>query len=154
MAQVCNYVRAKRYKEAVRLFSAKVSSNLKTPIQADMIGPPDPISNLRPIIFAKSDKENKLEKLYRELREDTQIWNQNFWTKHNINFIEERKRFQENLKTQGKTSFNADDMSIFYKEFLDKNWRMHVNYNIAWYKKNVKLLFLEIVVRMSKLKFR
>ncbi|XP_017793459.1 PREDICTED: APOPT family protein CG14806, mitochondrial isoform X2 [Habropoda laboriosa] len=153
MVQVCNYARAKCNNKVIRLFSA-VSFNLKTPTQTDMIGPPDPISNLRPIIFAKFDKESKLEKIYREVREETQIWNQKFWTKHNISFIEERKRFQENLKTQGKTSINTDDMSVFYKEFLDKNWRMHMNYNIAWYKRNVKLLFLEIAVRMSKLKFK
>lgn len=71
-----------------------------------------------------------------------------------LNVLQERKQFQETLKAQGKTSITADDMSVFYKEFLDKNWQIHLNYNIAWYKRNVKLLFLEIRVRISKLKFR
>ncbi|XP_017880377.1 APOPT family protein CG14806, mitochondrial [Ceratina calcarata] len=157
MERICNYAQIKRSNNVVRLFSAKVSPNLKLPTPSahcDLIGPPDPISNIRPIIVARSENESKLEKIYREAREDTQTWNQHFWTKHNIRFIKERKQFQENLKKEGKTSITADDMSVFYKEFLDKNWHTHFNYNIAWYRRNIKLLFLEFGVRISKLKFR
>ncbi|XP_031849781.1 cytochrome c oxidase assembly factor 8 [Nomia melanderi] len=154
MARVCNYMQLKYYNNVARLLSTKPYSNLTTPTQADIIGPPDPVSNLRPIIFAKPENETNLEKKYRELREATQIWNQNFWTTHNSSFIKERKHFQEKLKAQGKTSITADDMSVFYKQFLDKNWKIHLNYNISWYKRNVKLLFLEIGVRISKLKFK
>ncbi|XP_043515869.1 COA8 family protein CG14806, mitochondrial [Frieseomelitta varia] len=155
MARVCNYVQRKQWSNnVIRLFSAKVSPNLKSPVQVDLIGPPDPVSNLRPIIFARSENESRLEKKFREAREDTQLWNQNFWTEHNNNFQKERSQFQETLKAQGKTSITADDMSVFYKEFLDKNWQMHFNYNIAWYKRNIKLLLLEIRVRISKLKLR
>ncbi|XP_076291034.1 cytochrome c oxidase assembly factor 8 isoform X2 [Lasioglossum baleicum] len=144
MARVCNYAQLKCYNNVTRLISTKTVPNLKTPTQADIIGPPDPVSNLRPIIFAKPKNETHLERKYRETREATQIWNQNFWTRHNTCFIEERKRFQEKLKSQGKTSITADDMSVFYKQFLDRNWRTHLNYNIAWYKRNIELLLLEI----------
>ncbi|XP_034176140.1 cytochrome c oxidase assembly factor 8 [Osmia lignaria lignaria] len=154
MAGICNYIQVKHCNKAVRLFSTKVSSNLKAPTQADLIGPPDPVSNLRPIIFARSKNESNLEKKYREAREDTQLWNEHFWKKHNTSFIQERKQFQKDLKAQGKESITADDMSVFYKEFLDKNWQTHLNYNIAWYKRNLKLLFLEIRVRLTKLKFK
>ncbi|XP_024945675.1 APOPT family protein CG14806, mitochondrial isoform X3 [Cephus cinctus] len=129
------------------LANFKVNSNLtsKSPIQSDrdLIGPPDSISNLRPIIFAKSDRETELEKKYRETREATQEWNQRFWTKHNTNFSHERKQFKELLKKEGNNSVSADEMSVFYKQFLDKNWQSHLNYNIAWYKKNLHLLLLE-----------
>ncbi|KAG7207345.1 hypothetical protein KM043_009009 [Ampulex compressa] len=118
------------------------NSNLQNALRIDMIGPPDPISNLRPILFAKCKDETSLERRYRKAREDTQLWNQNFWRKHNLKFIEERKQFQESLKTQDKT-LSADQMSVFYKQFLDKNWETHFKYNIAWYKKNLVLLFLE-----------
>ncbi|XP_015437023.1 PREDICTED: apoptogenic protein 1, mitochondrial [Dufourea novaeangliae] len=154
LARACNYTQLKHYSNAIRLLNTKTRSNLKTPTQADAIGPPDPVSNLRPIIFARPQNETDLEKKYREAREDTQIWNQNFWTSHNASFIEERKRFQNKLKAQGKDTITADDMSVFYKQFLDKNWKSHLNYNISWYKRNVKLLCLEIWVRVSKLKFK
>lgn len=57
-------------------------------IGADYIGPPDPVSNLRPIAFYKPKNESGLEKKYRETREETQDWNQNFWTKHNNSFAQ------------------------------------------------------------------
>lgn len=42
-------------------------------------------------------------------------------------------------------------MSVFYKAFLDKNWKAHLTYNIEWYKKNVTLLGLAIQVKIRKL---
>ncbi|XP_076633688.1 cytochrome c oxidase assembly factor 8 isoform X2 [Colletes latitarsis] len=142
MARACTYTQLKLCNNVIRSFSTKTSSNLKT----DTIGPPDPISNLRPVKFARRKNESHFEEEYRKAREDTQLWNQNFWTKHNTSFIEERKQFQELLKSHGKTSFTADDMSVFYKYFLDKNWKSHFDYNIMWYKKNIKLLILEFKV--------
>lgn len=153
MAVTCSrYTQIKYSTVLLRLFSSKPASNLKSPAQTDIIGPPDPVSNLRPIIFAKSRNETDLEKRYRKAREETQIWNQNFWSRHNNSFAEERKQFQQTLKAQGKETITADDMSIFYKRFLDKNWRSHFNYNLEWYKRNLRLLFLELRVRLSKLK--
>ncbi|EZA60403.1 hypothetical protein DMN91_010479 [Ooceraea biroi] len=120
----------------------------------DTIGPPDPVSNLRPIVFARPAKETYLQKRYRELRDETQQWNHAFWSKHNTSFVEERKQFQESLKAQGKITLNADDMSVFYKRFLDKNWQSHVSYNIAWYKRNVQILLFGIAAKISQFKFK
>ncbi|KAL0103339.1 hypothetical protein PUN28_017549 [Cardiocondyla obscurior] len=142
--------RTRRFTKLCRLFSME-RIKLKNSQPRDIIGPPDPISNLRPIVFANSTKETYSEKRYRELRKEAQQWNQIFWSKHNTNFTEERKRFQQMLKEQGKEA-TADDMSVFYKKFLDKNWQSHFNYNIAWYKKNIKILFFGIAAKMSKLK--
>ncbi|XP_076670704.1 COA8 family protein CG14806, mitochondrial-like isoform X1 [Andrena cerasifolii] len=154
MARLSNFAQVKRYDRVARLCSGKACSNLNLSAETDIIGPPDPISNLRPIIFARSPNETNLEKRYREAREATQLWNQDFWLRHNASFIEERKRFQDDLKLQGKELITADDMSVFYKQFLDKNWKTHLNYNVAWYRRNIQLLFLEIGVRVSKLKFK
>ncbi|XP_066585257.1 COA8 family protein CG14806, mitochondrial [Prorops nasuta] len=156
-ARVNNFMKHKSFLYASRCCTQK-QSNLKDTspiaISSDLIGPPDSVSNLRPIIFATSENETNLEKKFREAREDTQIWNQSFWSKHNSTFILERKKFQENLKAKGKESITADDMSVFYKKFLDKNWRTHFNYNVGWYKRNFNLLLLEIRVRLAKLKFK
>lgn len=138
----------------IRPFCSKLTNNAQNEVHFDQIGQPDPVSHLRPIIFKKLHNESDLEKKYREAREDTQRWNQMFWTKHNNSFIQERKRFQEKLKAQGKTTLTADEMSVFYKYFLDKNWKLHLDYNISWYKKNFKLLLLELRVKISKLTFK
>lgn len=55
-------------------------------ISTDMIGPPDPVSNLRRIIFKQPVTETELEKKLREMRSEVQDWNQNFWTQHNSRF--------------------------------------------------------------------
>ena len=53
----------------------------------DWIGPPDPDSNLRPIKLHISENESPTEKRYRQLREETHAWNQEFWAKHNKDFF-------------------------------------------------------------------
>lgn len=50
-----------------------------------------------------------------------------------------------------KQNLTADEMSVFYKAFLDKNWKLHLNYNVEWYKKNFALLSLAIRVKLMKL---
>jgi hypothetical protein len=69
----------------------------------------------------------------------------------NLMRFQERKQFQELLRARGKIMLNADDMSVFYKQFLDKHWRSHVDYNFAWYKRNVKILFLGMAAKVSQL---
>lgn len=57
-------------------------------ISSDMVGPPDPVSNLRKVIFRIPPNETELEKRYRELRSEVQEWNQKFWEKHNSRFYQ------------------------------------------------------------------
>lgn len=56
-------------------------------ITSDMVGPPDPVSNLRRIVFRKPTNETSLERKYRKLRSEVQEWNQVFWTQHNSRFF-------------------------------------------------------------------
>ncbi|KPJ07392.1 UPF0671 protein CG14806 [Papilio machaon] len=116
-----------------------------------MVGPPDPVSNLRRIVFKQPNDETKLEKKYRELRMDVQEWNQKFWTQHNSSFFQEREEYLKQNLPEGKQTLTADEMSVFYKSFLDKNWKAHLTYNLQWYKKNITLLKLAIQVRIRRL---
>lgn len=59
-------------------------------IHNDWIGPPDPVSNLRLIKFYQPPDETAAEKQFREMRQEVQDWNQEFWTQHNVNFINVR----------------------------------------------------------------
>lgn len=47
-------------------------------------------------------------------------------------------------------TLTSDEMSIFYKKFLDENWLVHVKYNKEWYKKNLGLLLLSFRVQLLK----
>ena len=51
------------------------------------VGPPDPVSNLRPIRIKQKEGETETEKRLRELRMDTAQFNQEFWSSHNQKFI-------------------------------------------------------------------
>lgn len=53
----------------------------------DLIGPPDPLSNLRPIVRRVTLNESVLQHKLRELQDETQKWNQKFWSEHNTKFI-------------------------------------------------------------------
>lgn len=53
----------------------------------DWIGPPDRYSNLRPIKYFIPNDESDLERKLRELRQETQEWNQRFWENQNLSFF-------------------------------------------------------------------
>ncbi|CAB3252044.1 unnamed protein product [Arctia plantaginis] len=116
-----------------------------------MVGPPDPVSNLRTIIFKEPLNETHLEKRYRKLRADVQEWNQKFWTQHNSRFYQEREDYVKKNLPADKQNLTADEMSVFYKAFLDKNWKLHLNYNMEWYKKNFTLLKLALRIKLMRL---
>nr|CAD7203284.1 unnamed protein product [Timema douglasi] len=71
----------------------------------------------------------------------------------------ERKAFMEarlpaDMSPNETTTVGADEMSVFYKAFLDKNWKIHLDYNMEWYRKNISLVFLAFRVNMFRVKQR
>ncbi|XP_027529859.1 apoptogenic protein 1, mitochondrial isoform X2 [Neopelma chrysocephalum] len=105
----------------------------------DWIGPPDKHSNLRPVIFYVPPEESPLERRLREARQEAQACNQRFWARHNCAFRQEKEEFiYSRLKAKGlemrdetgqKATLNAEEMADFYKDFLSKNFRKHMQYN-------------------------
>lgn len=112
----------------------------------DIIGPPDPLSNLRPIMRKRLLHETRMQQELRKYQDQTQAWNQSFWSKHNHRFIKEKQEYVNArlAKCEGKQALTADEMSEFYKKFLDDNWSIHVKYNFEWYKKNFTLLLMAL----------
>lgn len=56
-------------------------------IDCDYIGPPDKVSNLRPVLRHVPADETPIEKELRLKRIEVEQWNQKFWTNHNQNFV-------------------------------------------------------------------
>ncbi|XP_070776817.1 cytochrome c oxidase assembly factor 8 [Enoplosus armatus] len=118
----------------------------------DWIGPPNPLSNLRPIVYHVPENETELEKRLRHLRQQTEDWNHDFWTKQNITFSKEKDAFiLSQLKAKGLTvhdeqgrrrALNSEEMAMFYKSFLDRNRIRHANYNNEWYRRNFTITVL------------
>ncbi|XP_053800661.1 cytochrome c oxidase assembly factor 8 isoform X1 [Vidua chalybeata] len=106
---------------------------------SDWIGPPDKLSNLRPVIFYVPPEESALERRLREARQEAQASNQRFWARHNRAFRQEKEEFiYSRLKAKGlemrdesgqKATLNAEEMADFYKDFLSKNLKKHLQYN-------------------------
>ncbi|XP_071762242.2 cytochrome c oxidase assembly factor 8 [Centroberyx gerrardi] len=118
----------------------------------DWIGPPNRLSNLRPIIYHIPENETELQKRLRNLRQETEDWNHEFWTEQNITFNKEKDAFIiSQLKAEGlserdeqgrRRSLNSEEMAVFYKSFLDKNRIRHANYNKEWYRRNFTITLL------------
>jgi len=150
-------------------------------IKCDYIGPPDAQSNLRPYVRHYDDDETRLARSLRLKRIEVEAWNTDFWTRHNKRFYEvcaigsrdrdlicrlfltpsnpvpfvfgeqEKEDFIRLHKESGTEEVSADQMSHFYKAFLDKNWRIHMMYNISWYLKNFDILTLAGAVQLQRL---
>ncbi|XP_034015819.1 cytochrome c oxidase assembly factor 8 [Thalassophryne amazonica] len=127
----------------------------------DWIGPPNPLSNLRPIVYHIPENETDLEKRLRKLRQDTEDWNHEFWAKQNITFSKEKEAFiVSQLKAKGlsaqdeegrRRSLNTEEMASFYKRFLDDNRIKHANYNKEWYRRNFTITFLMAQVALCNI---
>ncbi|XP_017112832.1 COA8 family protein CG14806, mitochondrial [Drosophila elegans] len=120
-------------------------------VKCDYIGPPDAQSNLRPYVRHYDDDETRLARNLRLKRIEVEAWNTDFWTRHNKRFYEEKEDFMRLHKESGTEDVSADQMSHFYKAFLDKNWRIHMMYNLSWYLKNFDILTLAAGVQLQRL---
>ncbi|XP_059618663.1 COA8 family protein CG14806, mitochondrial [Phlebotomus argentipes] len=123
-------------------------------IQHDFVGPPDKLSNLRPIVRHIKKDETPLEKRLRLFQMEIEEYNQKFWAHHNKKFLTERTEFIAANRKHPDETLSADEMSVFYKAFLDRNWKIHVYYNISWYIKNISLMFLALRVELTRLVLR
>lgn len=113
------------------------------------VGPPNKLSNLRPIVLKTA--KTALEETYNTKFLDLQARNEQFWTNHNKRFLEEKSTYIKQNTKLDQSFLSADEMSLFYKKFLDKNWKLHFLYNISWYSKNFELLFLNVRINIEKI---
>ncbi|XP_066550094.1 cytochrome c oxidase assembly factor 8 [Amia ocellicauda] len=118
----------------------------------DWIGPPDRLSNIRPIRFHVPENESLLQARLRVLRQETEDWNQQFWANQNLSFSKEKEEFIHSCLTcQGlglrdedgrKRVLSTEEMATFYKNFLEANRQKHARYNKEWYKRNLTITVL------------
>ncbi|XP_016354568.1 cytochrome c oxidase assembly factor 8 [Sinocyclocheilus anshuiensis] len=118
----------------------------------DWIGPPDRLSNLRPIIYHIPENEMPQERKLRRLRQETEDWNHEFWANQNFTFSKEKEEYvRSQLSAKGlserdddgrKRTLSSEEMAVFYKHFLDKNITRHASYNREWYRRNFTITLL------------
>ncbi|XP_068456494.1 cytochrome c oxidase assembly factor 8 isoform X2 [Clinocottus analis] len=127
----------------------------------DWIGPPNPLSNLRPVVYFVPEDESELQRRLRRLRQETEDWNHEFWTQQNISFNKGKDSFiSSQLSEKGlslrdengrRRTLGSEDMAVFYKSFLDTNRTRHSDYNKEWYRRNflITLLMGRVALKAS-----
>lgn len=136
----------------------KISSSAPVARNSDIYGPPDPVSNIQTVSFYKPPDETQTEKMFRLRRTEVLEWNHKFWADHNTKFFKEKAEFvkllEPSIKVSGKKSTPAEQMSVFYRKFLNENRQEHLRYNKEWYKKNISLLWPAFLVFFIRLRRR
>lgn len=120
----------------------------------NLVGPRHHGSNIRKIVFAKLKNESTKERYFREQQQELNTWNQNFWGKQNEKFNKSKKAFLQlrprNLETDTNKEL-ADELSKFYRDFLDGNYNVHSQYLRDWYRRNFHLLWTGIQVSVFRI---
>lgn len=109
--------------------------------------------------FHVPEDESDLERQYREQRQALLDWHHLFWTEHNKSFFTKKEEFvqkklaekQAEGKSETSQSVTPEELSVFYKKFLDENYKTHIQYNKEWYKKNIKLLWPALKANIYRL---
>ena len=121
----------------------------------DWVGPAHPVSKLRMCKIAKPLNETPLEKYYQHQRQSVYDKNQLYWEQHNNEFNKLKKEFTEKrlkeINKEDVTTVDAEEMAVFYKQFLNDNYTKHLNYNKWWYKKNLYLVFLALKLKLNRI---
>ncbi|XP_065681791.1 COA8 family protein CBG23705, mitochondrial-like isoform X1 [Hydra vulgaris] len=130
--------------------SLKVFKEPVPTLNSDWVGPADPDSNIRKIIYSKSTSD--LETFHHKQRTNDYIWNDMFWREHNKKFFHEKSKFLETFKSIPESGNDASDsLSVFYKKFLEENKNLYDQYNREWYRRNFYSLMLSFRVALSNL---
>lgn len=126
----------------------------------DMVGPPDPVSNIRPLRLREptSDAEKEVQKLR------LQIWamKHHFWMQHNTEFKQEKSAFVKELlrkkRASGKLTDVDDDSEVtseevsgFYKDFLDRKYEDQMTFTRRWMKLNILLTWIQFKYKLQTL---
>ena len=69
------------------MHSSKINPPTGISIRGDIVGPPNPISNIRPITFHIPHNETSLERRFRIKKEEVHNWHEEFWKHHNKKFM-------------------------------------------------------------------
>ena len=95
------------------------------------VSSPHPVSNLRLLRYEAKEGESVAEQQLRRMQSELQEWNQSYWEDHNCLFNEQKAAFMEQeSRSRDRTSLSHDELSVFYKRFLDENRAKHMRYSM------------------------
>lgn len=109
------------------------------------------ISHIHIHIYTEHSNETPLERQVRTKKIELNQWHQQFWKDNNQRFINEKYSFEQKIKLEtGKPTVTAEELSVFYKDFLNKNYNNHLQYNRQWWRENFGLLLPSLKLVFEK----
>ncbi|PVU90680.1 hypothetical protein BB561_004772 [Smittium simulii] len=145
-----NKVLKAQKRKADNVYSAKVSQSSLTPGEF-MVGQPDPVSNLRPFKLFKPFDETKAERCYRLLREEAERYNQDFWSSNNLAFQKGITDLETKAASEGR-KVSDQELSEYYKLYLNSSYIRHATYNRGWWKRNVFMIVPALIAQFNFLR--
>ncbi|KAL1915978.1 uncharacterized protein VTP21DRAFT_6366 [Calcarisporiella thermophila] len=118
---------------------SKGNSCIAIRASSQLVGTPDPSSNLRPVRYFTPENELPEEKEWRLQRERVDRFNHGFWAENNALFESQLESFKAQVK-ESKGEVTSEDLSRFYKDFLDRSYQRHMEYNRQWWRENITML--------------
>ncbi|PPR08096.1 hypothetical protein CVT24_010557 [Panaeolus cyanescens] len=142
-------------------------------VNADLVAPPDPISNLRPILYENSsntpivpnvrhpyslseftpaavDADGDYELQFKLLRQQLDSFNQGFWTDSNTRFYAAKTAVLESLPSTITAREKEEALSTFYLQWLMQENERTMLYTNEWRRRNFQLISLSFKVYMQR----
>ncbi|KAJ2722128.1 hypothetical protein GGI07_003513 [Coemansia sp. Benny D115] len=104
-----------------------------------LVGAPHPISNIRPLHLYVPHDETLVEKRYREMRENGQRQDHEFWLDNNRRFERGRQEFEQKVVAD-KGQCTLDDLSLYYRQYQVDSYDRHLAYNRAVWRRNLAMV--------------
>lgn len=128
---------------------------IKSLSERRVVGKPQLLSRLRYVNIVRRLDETPEEQAYRIQYDTLQEWNNKYWAENNDLFDREKQAFIKSTFGASLTSDQAlshDQLASFYRSFLERNRKKHVDYNKIWYRNHLALLSSSLKAKMSRLR--
>jgi hypothetical protein len=81
----------------------------------------------------------------------TQTWHHEFWSLNNAQFAREKDDFIQAFASKHSRTPTSEDLSLFYKSYLNENHQRHLEYYKQWWLRNLHLLRLGLKAEVLSL---
>lgn len=136
------------------IYTERILRSFSALSEQRIVSKPQLLSRLRYVEVIKRQDETRDERAYRLHYEELQKWNNHYWAENNELFNKSKadyiKRNFGNIDEQ--EALSHDQLSDFYRDFLEENRDRHVEYNRIWYGNHLSLLSNSINAKLSRLK--
>lgn len=78
-------------------------------------------------------------------------YNHDFWTKHNTQFKIQKEKFSRISLEGGSGKLTAQELSAFYKTFLDDKHNDYINYSRGWLKLQSRLTWSLLKLNLNQM---